>query len=440
MNDETPKGKATAHVRTRGLGSVYQSSYTDRKTGELRRSAVWWIQYSFRGRVHRESSGSVHRADAVKLLRRRLEEMGRGRLVGPTVERTSLADLIAMLLNDYRVNGRRSLDRMEDASNHLTSFFRDARAVDITPDRVTAYVAFRQREEAANATINRELAALKRMFRLAEKAEKVDRRPYIAMLAENNIRTGFFEHDQFQAVLHHLPVDLQPVFEVAYVTGWRVRSEILTRQWQHVDFQAGWLRLEPGETKNREGRMFPLTPELREVLERQRARTEALQRATGRIVPWIFHREGEPIRYFRRPWLTACKRAGLPGRLPHDFRRTAVRNLERANVPRSVAMKLVGHKTEAIYRRYAIADESMLREAAAKLSALHAAQREALRKVYFEGPLKSFDQVLTKSAGSDDSSLKLRGPQLIGKLRKEMVGRDGIEPPTPGFSVLCSTN
>ena len=103
-------------------------------------------------------------------------------------------------------------------------------------------------------------------------------------------------------------------------------------------------------------------------------------------------------------------------------------------------MKLVGHKTEAIYRRYAIADESMLREAAAKLSALHTAQREALRKVYFEGPLASFDQVVAKSAGSGDPALKLRGPQLVGKLRREMVGRDGIEPPTPGFSVLCSTN
>ena len=109
------------------------------------------------------------------------------------------------------------------------------------------------------------------MSRLAEKAGKVDRRPYIPMLAEDNIRRGFFEPDQFRAVVGQLPADLQPVFEVPYITGWRVRSEILTRQWHHVDFDAGWLRLEPGETKNREGRMFPLTPELRAVLERVRA-------------------------------------------------------------------------------------------------------------------------------------------------------------------------
>jgi integrase len=156
---------------------------------------------------------------------------------------------------------------------------------------------------------------------------------------------------------------------------------LLTRQKHHVDLQAGWLRLEPGETKNREGRMFPLTPELREILERQLARTREIEKATGQIIPWLFHRDGQPIKSFRRAWLTACKRAGVPGRIPHDFRRTAARNLERAGVPRSAAMKMVGHKTESIYRRYTIADEGMLREAAIKLSALHHAEHQTPRQV-----------------------------------------------------------
>lgn len=127
--------------------------------------------------------------------------------------------------------------------------------------------------------------------------------------------------------------------------------------------------------------MFPLTPDLRAVLERQRARTEALQRAQERIVPWVFHRGGKPIKSIRRAWITACKRAGVPGRIPHDFRRTAVRNLERAGVPRSVAMQLVGHRTEAIYRRYAITTEADLREGAAKLAALHRAEQGRPRTV-----------------------------------------------------------
>ena len=199
------------------------------------------------------------------------------------------------------------------------------------------------------------------MLRLGERAGKVVNRPYIGMLEENNKRKGFFEADQCAAVLRRLSDDLRPAFEVAYITGWRVKDEILTRQKCHLDL-AGWLRLEPGETKNNEGRMFPIStvPRLREVLERQLARTESVEKATGRIIPWLFHRKGRPIKSFRRAWLTACRNAGVPGRIPHDFRRTAIRNLERAGVPRSAAMAMVGHKTESVYRRYAIVEEGML--------------------------------------------------------------------------------
>jgi integrase len=192
------------------------------------------------------------------------------------------------------------------------------------------------------------------------------------MLQErNNTRTGFFEPDQFRAVLSRLPEDLRAVFETAYVTGWRIKSEILTRGWLHVDFAANWLCLEPGERKHGDGRMFPMTADLRAVLERERRRTAEIEKATGRIVPWFFHRGGDPIKSFRPAWLTACRDAGCPGRIPHDFRRTAVRNLERAGVPRSAAMAMVGHKTESIYRRYAIVAEADLRAGAERIQALH---------------------------------------------------------------------
>jgi hypothetical protein len=90
-------------------------------------------------------------------------------------------------------------------------------------------------------------------------------------------------------VLRHLSDDLKPVFAVAYITGWRVKDEILTRQNCHLDLKAGWLRLEPGETKNNEGRMFPIStvPRLRDVLARQLARTESVEKATNRIIPWL---------------------------------------------------------------------------------------------------------------------------------------------------------
>jgi integrase len=221
---------------------------------------------------------------------------------------------------------------------------------------------------------------LRRAFRLARRAKRVAEVPELSLLSENNVRTGFFEPDQIEAVLVNLPDFLKPVIRTAFITGWRVPSEVLTRQRHHVDLDAGWLRLEPGETKNRDGRNFPLTPELREVIARQIEQTRAFELATGQIVPWLFHRNGKPIKDFRGAWAVACKAAGVPGRLVHDFRRTAVRNLERAGVPRSAAMKMTGHKTEAVYRRYAIVDEAMLQESAAKLSALHQQQAETSRK------------------------------------------------------------
>lgn len=100
-----------------------------------------------------------------------------------------------------------------------------------------------------NATINRELAWLKQMFTLAIDAGKLMGRPKIAMLPENNARQGFFEPEQFQSVMRHLPEDLRPPVQFAYITGWRLKSEVLTREWRHIDLKAGTVCLEPGEAK-----------------------------------------------------------------------------------------------------------------------------------------------------------------------------------------------
>ncbi len=384
----------THRRRASGEGCVFQPRFTDHATGELRTSSLWWITYRDprkpKGQQRiRESAHTESRSAAAKLLRRRLADINAGRAAGPDVEKTTFDDLSSMLQDDFVVNKRRSLKRIRGALKHLEREFSGTKALAITEDRVTAYVRKRQEEGAENGTINRELTTLKRMFRLGERALRVNRRPFIAMLKEAAPRSGFFEPSEVAALLTHLPSEVRPIVQVAYITGWRLASEILTRQWKHVDFGGGWLRLEPGETKNGEGRNFPLTSKLRAILEEQRARTTAFEQAAGRIVPWVFHREGEAIRAFRRSWAMACAEVGLgqkildrkgrvekviAHRIPHDFRRTAVRNLELAGVPRSTAMAMVGHKTEAIYRRYAIVDAAALREGAAKLAVLHEAQ------------------------------------------------------------------
>jgi integrase len=279
----------------------------------------------------------------------------------------TVKELLEELKQEYAANQRRSAERLKFSIQRLEPIFGPMRAMRLTAADVTRYKTQRQGGGAANATINRELAALKRALTLAYRAERIARVPYIQMPQEDNVRKGFFEREQFEAVRRLLAVDLRPVVTFAYITGWRVPSEVLTLQWRQVDFRAGTVRLEPGTTKNREGRTFAMTAELRACLEAQRALTETAQKSTRQVIPWVFHRAGVLIKDFRGAWQTACEAAGLPGRIPHDFRRTAVRNLERVGVSRSVAMKMTGHKTEAVYRRYAIVSESDLHEAAAKL-------------------------------------------------------------------------
>ncbi len=362
------------------MGGVFRPSYTDKKTGERITVPTWWIYYNSKGKQVKESSHSTKESDAWKLLKKRHGEIAEGKPVGADVTRTTFEDMAAMLVNNYKANGRRSLHNCENAISHLRGYFGVDRAIEITSDRVTAYIASRQEAKASNGTINLELAALSRMFKLAMIAGKAGSKPHIAKLALNNARKGFFEREQFEAVLSHLPAELQPVAVTAFVTGWRIHDEILTRQKHHLELKAGWLRLEPGETKNNEGRNFPLTPMLRAALEQQAQKTRALELEKGAIIPSLFHRNGRAITSFRGAWKKACKAAGVPGKIPHDFRRTAVRNLERAGVPRSAAMKLVGHRTQSIYQRYAIADEGMLIDEALKLSRLHEADETAPQK------------------------------------------------------------
>ena len=167
-----------------------------------------------------------------------------------------------------------------------------------------------------------------------------------------------------------LPKPLQPVAEFAYLTGWRVHSEILPLEWRNVDLKASVVTLEPGTTKNGEGRTLYLTAALRTLLEaRQRVSDEL--KARDQIVPQVFHRNGKPIRHFYKAWKVACEAAGCPGKLLHDFRRTAVRNYVRAGIPERVAMALSGHKTRAVFDRYDIVSPGDLQAAAATLD--HAA-------------------------------------------------------------------
>ncbi len=364
--------------KSRGDGMVYRPTYVDKRTGERKAASIWWIQYSVDGIRFRESSNLRSRQEAKAFLQQRLEAAARGQPVGAKVGKATFEDLAKILLDDYRANGRRSVKRVEDAVGHLRRFFAAIHAFQIDGDLIARYARSRQQEGAAPATINRELSALRRAFRLAQSAGRVAARPEISLLAENNRRKDFFEADEYQAVLDNLPEYLRPVIQTAYITGWRINSEILTRQRRDVDLDSGCLRVEPSATNGEKGRRFPLTVGLHEVLTRHLEKTADLEQKTARIIPWLFHRGGKPIKDFRKVWTAACQRAGVVGKVPDDFRRTAVRNLERAGVPRSAVMVMVGHRSESIHRGIDLTDEVVLTESAAKLAAFH--QSEKTRK------------------------------------------------------------
>jgi integrase len=268
---------------------------------------------------------------------------------------------------------------------HLEGYFGASRALSITTDRVTAYERQRLDAGAARSTVNAELAALRRAFNLAIKARRLplSAKPSISTPTPRNARSGFFEEADFRAVLAELPEPLRAPMRFAYFTGWRI-GEVFALTWAQVDLDAGVIRLEPNTTKSDEGRTFSFSalPELAELLEAQREHTSATERQFDNVIPYVFHRNGRPIHGYLDGWRAACNRASvvkrgaletvirpkLLGRTPHDFRRTAARNLIRAGVAEHIVMKLCGWKTDAMFRRYAIVDECDLRDAVSKLA------------------------------------------------------------------------
>lgn len=349
-------------------------------------SRFLWIRYRVGGREYVESSRSVKVRDAEKLLNRRQAEMGVGIFVAPDVKRTTFEDLAQMIRDEYAVKQRRSGGRLEIALMRLGKKFAGAKAIALTFDRLQLYTRERLDQGAAPATIKNELNALRRAFRIAKRAGKVSAVPEFPELEGSNVRKGFFEAADFAALLAELPTDLRPVAEFAYLTGWR-KSEVIGLTWDRVDFDAGMVRLDVGTTKTGEGRTFPFAalPRLKALLEDQRSRTKMVERQKRAIITNVFHRDGEPIKDFFAAWNNAVARAArddrgaivrpqIVGRLFHDLRRTAVRNLVRAGISEHVAMKLSGHKTRDVFDRYDIVSERDLAEGVAKLALLHQLQ------------------------------------------------------------------
>lgn len=342
-------------------------------------SPYLWIQIYANGKRYRESTKTDKIRAARRILKQREGEVAVGKHL--VQKQVKFEDLEGLIVKDYNINKRKSIMRLKNSISHLKEHFQGMRADKITPSGIDDYVDSRLSEDAMNGTINRELCALRRMGNLAKEKELIHRFPKIKMLKEvdkagkPNTRTGFFEHPELLDLKKALPGYMKPVVTLAYESGMR-REEILSLEWDQVDLKKGTVTLKPGTTKNDEPRVLYMSPDLKELLtEHWNKRAEK-----GSELPYVFpNRSGNGrIVNFSKAWRRALKKTGLEGRLFHDFRRTAVRNMVRAGVQESVAMKISGHKDRSIFQRYNIVNEKDLKQASKRMKTYLDEQNEAV--------------------------------------------------------------
>lgn len=350
--------------RVRGDGFVYL------------RGSTYWVGLYVNGRLRRESAKTSDEEQAWKHLRRCVKSAARAEGAGvdyqtSKMRKRMISDLVEALRRDFQ---RRKIDSPQNLSNlrRVDADFGNYRANALTAEDVDAYIERRQTAGDAAASINRTLQMLKQSFLFAGIPEQSI--PRMAHLSErDNVRKGFFSEAEIRRVISHLPDHLQDFVLFGYLTGMR-KSEIGSLEWSDLDGSV--LKLRAENAKNGEGRPLPIVGELADLIARRRAARQVRIGETVMLANLIFHRQGLPIAEFRKSWASACRRAGVDGRLFHDLRRSAVRDLVRAGVPETVAMKISGHKTRSVFDRYNIGDTRDMEQAFARRAEYLKTQQE----------------------------------------------------------------
>jgi len=354
-------------------------------------SPYFWLQYSANGKRIKESTKTNLITKARKMLKQREGMAVSG--IHPVSRRVSFNAMKDLIIKDYEINGRKSIDRLKLSIRHLEKHFGGMRADKIRRIHIDDYIDNRLKDGAMNATINAELACIRRMGNLALEKELIRFFPKLKLLklvdkeGKPNTRTGYFEHAQFLDLRNNLPDFLKPLVTLGYESGMRL-DEIRNLKWSQVELATGKIGLEQGTTKNDEGRVFYMSDDLKQMLG---ALLEE-RKADGIDFEYLFKSNvgGGKIINLRRAWNNACRKTGLgygyrlnrkyvekwqgeypPGPIFHDFRRTAVRNMVRAGVPESVAMKISGHKDRSVFERYNITDEKDIQKASRQMRAYY---------------------------------------------------------------------
>jgi len=345
------------HRRQRGEGSIFK----------VKGSRNWYVQVG--AKSPRVSTGTSHKQKALAKLQELIARRNSG---APTIySGLKYEDVRDPFLAEYRNARKRSLYTRKDGSetvwglDHLNDFFTSRRVSSITTDTLREFVARRLKAGASPSTVNRNLGLLRRMLHLARKEGRLQLVPHFPMLKEAEPRQGFLEPEQFSKLMAALPERLRTFVLLLYTSGVRT-GEAKKIRWEHVDLKHKVIMLPGSITKNGKPRTLPLVAEVCSRLER-------VDRRRG----YVF-----PVGNFIKAWWSACANAGLgvrtkgkqngrygtySGLIPHDLRRSAVRNMVRAGISTTVARSISGHVTDAIFDRYDITSAQDLKKAAEKL-------------------------------------------------------------------------
>jgi integrase len=336
---------------------------------------IWTMDFVFNGRRYQQSTKTENKRVAEDIERAFRTNLARGE-VGieekPKRAVSTVAALLEDLQKDYELRGKAS-DKNLSVVRVVNKAFGSRRADTLNSEDLTAYVERKLKAKSKPRTVNNHLQVLASAYKLAKLPA-----PAFQPLPVNNARQGFFTEEEMERLCGCLPEDLVDFCRFAYLTGMRL-GEIRKLKWSYE--QEGLLKIPGVDTKNRSPRTIAIEGGIAPIIERRRK----ARLSHGVLTDHIFHRQGKPVGIFRRAWIKACSEAGIPGRLFHDFRRVAVRNLVRAGVPQSVAMAISGHKTISVFQRYNITDEQDLRNAMKLLEDYRNAEAEKRKVVSIGG-------------------------------------------------------
>jgi integrase len=325
------------------------------------RGKLYWIKFpKGSGAPIREPTGSRDRRVAERLLKTRVAEVANNKFKAKS--KATIGDLVELAVKEQRALRRRSSGIVEArARKNVIPQLGNLLAHDLSLSRIWDYVESRRSDGAADATINRELSIVRRGLKLGIQEKIIDTAIKVPKLDESsNVRQGFLEHDEYKRLYAELPDGINLLLVVGYYLGNRL-GELRNLKWSHVDLDGDEIHIPAALAKNKRARTVPIYGEMKGILEA----AKAYRNEWWPDRDWVFIRRGKRIGGHLTGWREACARAGVPELRFHDLRRSAVRNMERAGIPRSVAMSITGHETDAMYRRYAIvaaADKRVAKE------------------------------------------------------------------------------